>query len=113
MSTNSRVIHGSFCIFASILLCRISNQVEYEFVSKKAKIENLNISKVLILLILVGKHLSSSNQILLTCLLFYISNVSISKKFENMESVFLKIRVTADSEGKVEDCNRAVSWAYI
>ena len=76
MSTNSRVIHGSFCIFASILLCRISNQVEYEFASKKAKFENL--SKILILLILIGKHLRSSNQILLTCLLVHIGNVSTS-----------------------------------
>ena len=100
-----------FGIFASILLYGISHQVEYEFASKKAKFENL--SKILILLILIGKHLRSSNQILLTCLLVHIGNVSTSWKFENMESVFLKIRVTADSEGKVEDCNRAVAWAYI
>ena len=31
-----------------------------------------------------------------------------------MESVLLKIRITTDDEGNVEElCNRAVAWAYI
>ena len=36
------------------------------------------------------------------------------RKFERMESAFLKIRITTDDEENVQElCNRSVTWAYI